>query len=163
MSLKMGQNQFSLRHNNCNCIKHIYITRTFKNLLIALLVTVISLASLAESTSISISQHTSEFIKDSSLSIGGGGGHLPAKKAHFADQETARDVQRVAVGREVRFKCVVNDIGHHMLSWFHRDQRLLLAHGNRTINWRDRIQVSSQSDKIFFLTLDKVQLSDKVS
>lgn len=37
------------------------------------------------------------------------------KKAHFAEQDTS-NVQRVPVGRPVKFKCVVNNIGDHKVS-----------------------------------------------
>lgn len=85
------------------------------------------------------------------------------RPAHFAEPESDNNVQRVAVGRSVRFKCVVNDIGDHKLAWFHKDRRLLLAFDNKTVAWRDRIQVSSQANSVFFLQIDSVQLSDKVS
>lgn len=89
--------------------------------------------------------------------------HTNQRPAHFADLEDGLDIQRVAVGRSIRFKCVVNDIGEHRVAWFHKDRRLLLAIDNRTIAWRDRIQVSSQANSVFFLQIDNVQLGDKVS
>lgn len=49
------------------------------------------------------------------------------------------------------------------VAWFHKEKRLLLAFDNSTITWKERIQVSSQANSVFFLTIDSVQLSDKVS
>lgn len=86
-----------------------------------------------------------------------------ARQAHFAEPESDSNIQRVAVGRSIRFKCVVNDIGDHKLAWFHKDKRVLLAFDNKTVTWKDRIQVSSQANSVFFLQIDSVQLSDKVS
>lgn len=89
----------------------------------------------------------------------------PSQKAtHFVDQsDVAPRYQKVVAGRQVIFKCAVDDIGNHQLAWFHKDKRLLLGLGNKTINWKDRIHVHSQADKMFFLTIDSVQLDDKVS
>lgn len=42
-------------------------------------------------------------------------GH-PLKQAHFAEPEEGENYQIVAVGRPVKFKCVVNDIGDHKVS-----------------------------------------------
>lgn len=39
-----------------------------------------------------------------------------ARQAHFAELEAGENVQTVAVGRPVKFKCVVNDIGDHKVS-----------------------------------------------
>lgn len=40
-----------------------------------------------------------------------------AKQAHFGEPETeANNVHRVAVGRSVKFRCLVNDIGDHKVS-----------------------------------------------
>lgn len=86
-----------------------------------------------------------------------------SRKAQLAEPENNNQVHRVAVGRSVRFKCTVNEIGAHKLAWFHKDRRLLLALDNKTVAWRERIQVSSQANKVFFLQIDSVQLSDKVS
>ena len=85
------------------------------------------------------------------------------RQAHFVELESDSVSQRVAVGRSVRFKCVVTDIGDHVVAWFHKDRRILLAIDNKTIAWRDRIQVSSQANSVFFLQIDSVQLNDKVS
>lgn len=84
------------------------------------------------------------------------------RQAHFAEPLEAL-TQKVAVGRSVRFRCAVNDIGDHLVNWFHKDKRLLLAVGNKTVAWRERIQVSSQANSVFFLQIDTIQLSDKVS
>lgn len=114
------------------------------------------------------------------------------KSPSFVDlNETEDEVQRIAVGRSVKFKCVVNSIGDHKvcsslnithssleyfncltrqapliapkLAWFHKDKRLLLAFDNKTVAWRERIHVSSQANSVFFLQIDNVQLEDKVS
>uniref|UniRef100_A0A6G1S477 Neuronal growth regulator 1 n=1 Tax=Aceria tosichella TaxID=561515 RepID=A0A6G1S477_9ACAR len=83
------------------------------------------------------------------------------QQVSFAEPESANNHQTVAVGRSVRFKCVVNNIGDHKIAWFHRDRHILLAIGNKTVAWRERIQVSSQADSVFVLQIDSVQLSDK--
>lgn len=49
------------------------------------------------------------------------------------------------------------------LAWFHKDRRLLLALDNKTVAWRERLHVSSHANSVFFLQLESVQLSDKVS
>lgn len=85
------------------------------------------------------------------------------QQVSFAEPESANNVQVVAVGRSVRFKCVVNNIGDHKVAWFHKDRHILLAIGNKTVAWRERIQVSSQADSVFVLQIDSVQLNDKVS
>lgn len=83
--------------------------------------------------------------------------------ASFVEQISSDSVQQIAVGRPVKFKCEVNNIGHHKLAWFHKDKRLLLAIDNKTVAWKERIHVSSQANSVFFLQIDSVQLSDKVS
>lgn len=86
------------------------------------------------------------------------------RQAYFAeplDGET--NVQRVPMGRSVRFRCAVNDIGSHKVSWFHQEKRILLAMDNRTVGLRERVQVSSHANSVFFLQIENVQLSDKVS
>lgn len=85
------------------------------------------------------------------------------KQPTFGEPDAESNLKRVVVGRSVRLKCVVNDIGNHSVSWFHKDKRVLLAIDNKVINWRDRVQVSSQADSVFFLHFEHVQLSDKVS
>lgn len=90
-------------------------------------------------------------------------GASKTRRAHFGEPQEANSTQRVAVGRSVRFKCVVNDIGDHKLAWFHKDRRILLALDNKTVAWRDRIQVSTQANSVFVLQIDSVQLTDKVS
>lgn len=40
----------------------------------------------------------------------------PLRQAHFAEPEEGENYQTVAVGRPVKFKCVVNDIGDHKVS-----------------------------------------------
>lgn len=85
------------------------------------------------------------------------------KQPTFGEPDTESNFKRVVVGRPVRLKCVVNDIGNHTVSWFHKDKRVLLAIDDKVINWRDRVQVSSQADSVFFLQFEHVQLSDKVS
>lgn len=111
-----------------------------------------------------INEHLKHVEKQSNL-VGSGSlvAATVARQAHLAEPESNNEVQRVAVGRSVRFKCTVNDIGDHKVAWFHKDRRLLLAIDNKTVAWRERIQVSSQANKVFFLQLDSVQLSDKVS
>lgn len=87
-----------------------------------------------------------------------------ARQPYFAEPlDGDNSVHRVAVGRSIRFRCAVNDIGSYKVSWFQKDKRLLLAIDNRTVAWRERIQVSSQANSVFFLQIDNVQLSDKVS
>lgn len=87
----------------------------------------------------------------------------PVKPARLLELEPAEREQRVAVGRPVRFKCLVENIGEHKVHWFHKQRRLLLAIGNKTTAWKERVQVSSHADSVFFLHLDSVQLTDKVS
>lgn len=87
-----------------------------------------------------------------------------SRQAYFADPlDGETSVQRVPMGRSVKFRCAVNDIGDHKVSWFHSEKRMLLAMDNRTVGWRERVQVSSHANSVFFLQIDNVQPSDKVS
>lgn len=70
---------------------------------------------------------------------------------------------KIATGRSLTLKCVVNDLGNHHVSWFHQEKRILLANDNKTINWRDRVHVSTQANTIFFLHIDNITLADQVS
>ena len=85
------------------------------------------------------------------------------RPARLAEPEQDNELQRVAVGRSVRFKCTVDDLGAHKLAWFHSDARALLGLNNMTLSRRSRVEVSAQADKVFFLQINSVQLSDKVS
>lgn len=85
------------------------------------------------------------------------------KQPSFGEPDAESNYKQVVVGRSVRLKCVVNDIGNHKVSWFHKDKRVLIAIDNKVIMWRDRVKVSSHADSVFFLHFDPVQLSDKVS
>lgn len=84
------------------------------------------------------------------------------KQPHFVEPESG-EVQRVSEGRSVKFKCVVNDIGNHKVIWFHKEKRLPLVIDNQVNFWKDRLHASSQGNSVFFLQLDNVQVSDKVS
>lgn len=86
-----------------------------------------------------------------------------ARPARLFDLDDQDQLQRVPVGRSVKFKCSVENIGDHKLAWFHKEKRLLLALGNKTVAWKERIRVSSQAESVFFLQIDSIQLSDKVS
>ena len=89
------------------------------------------------------------------------------QQTHFAEPDTNNNLQKVAVGRQVIFKCVVNHLGNHKLAWFHINprsgQQTLLALNNVTLALKDRIHVSSQSSSVFFLRIGSVQLGDQVS
>lgn len=79
------------------------------------------------------------------------------------ENSISNEVQRVSVGRTAKFKCIVEDIGQHKVIWFHKEKRLPLVIDNQVNIWKDRLHASSQGNSVFFLQLDNVQVSDKVS
>lgn len=79
------------------------------NIIIILLLIATSLRCKSSPLSPPSSLNHRKQLQDLTVSLNG----LQLRQANFAEPEAAENIQTVAVGRPVKFKCVVNDIGDH--------------------------------------------------
>ncbi|XP_050686685.1 lachesin-like, partial [Eriocheir sinensis] len=81
----------------------------------------------------------------------------PAEKPYFL--EPISNVT-VAAGRDVRLACVVDHLSNFKLAWIQRDRSAILTVGNHVITRNDRIGVSHDGHRTWYLTIKDVRPGD---
>ncbi|XP_063585782.1 peroxidasin homolog [Penaeus indicus] len=66
----------------------------------------------------------------------------------------------VPAGRDVRLACVVDHLGSYKLAWIQRDRSAILTVGNHVITRNNRIGVSHDGHRTWYLTIKDVRQGD---